>query len=152
VSSASDAGKAPGSAEEAKRSIGSLATLRNQGLLVAIDGDAGQFRIERHFLISLMERRIARIKFDEIWYLSKYPDVREAVKKGAVPSGHEHYLRAGYYEHRMPSAILVNEGWYLQAYPDVADAVKRGVYRSGQAHFEIAGFREGRIPYANFQL
>lgn len=132
--------------------LGSFATLKNQGVLAPIDGDSGHFRIERHFLIALMANRIAQIKFDEIWYLSKYPDVREAVKGGTLPSGHEHYIRSGYYEHRMPSAILVNEGWYLQAYPDVADAVQRGIYRSGQAHFEIAGFREGRIPYANFRL
>jgi len=55
----------------------SFAALKNQGLLV--QESASQFRIERNFLISLMAPRIATIKFDETWYLSKYPDVREAV-------------------------------------------------------------------------
>ena len=75
-----------------------------------------------------------------------------SVKRGVVPSGREHYVLSGYYEHRMPCSILVNEKWYLEAYPDVAEAMKGGIYKSGQAHFDLAGFREGRMPYANFQL
>jgi 3-phytase/alkaline phosphatase D len=99
-----------------------------------------------------MAKRISNIKFDEAWYLSKYPDVKEAVKRGVVAGGREHYVLSGYYEHRMPCSILVNEKWYLEAYPDVADAIRGGVYKSGQAHFDLAGFREGRMPYPNFQL
>jgi hypothetical protein len=95
---------------------------------------------------------MANIKFDETWYLSKYPDVKDAVKRGRVASGREHYVQSGYYEHRMPSAIMVNEKWYVEAYPDVAEAIQAGVYKSAQVHFEAAGFQEGRLPYANFQL
>jgi hypothetical protein len=130
--------------------FGTFATLRNQGLLTP--ENTGHFRVERNFLIALMVKNIASIKFDEAWYLSKYLDVKDAVKRGVVPSGREHYVQSGYYEHRMPCAILVNEKWYLDAYPDVAEAMRAGVYKSGQAHFEMAGFREGRMPYANFQL
>ncbi len=130
--------------------FGSLATLKNQGLVVA-EGNT-HFRVERHFFIALMAKKIASIKFDEVWYLSKYPDVKDAVKRGVVPSGREHYGMSGYYEHRMPTQIQVNEKWYLEAYPDVLEAIRAGVYKTGQAHFEIAGFREGRMPYANFQL
>jgi hypothetical protein len=130
--------------------FGTLAALRNQGLLIPENNT--HFRIERNFLISLMASRMTSIKFDEAWYLSKYPDVKDAVKRRVVPSGREHYVLSGYYEHRFPCAILVNEKWYLEAYPDVSEAMKAGVYKSGQAHFELAGFREGRMPYANFQL
>jgi hypothetical protein len=130
--------------------FGTLATLRNQGLLIGEDN--AHFRIERHFLIALMKPRIASMKFDESWYLSKYQDVKDAVRRGVVSSGRDHYVLSGYYEHRMPCAILVNEKWYIDAYPDVAEAMKGGIYKSAQAHFELAGFREGRMPYANFQL
>jgi hypothetical protein len=130
--------------------FGSLATLKNQALVVP-DGNT-HFRVERHFFVALMSKKIASIKFDEGWYLSKYPDVKDAVKRGIVPSGREHYVMSGYYEHRMPTPIQVNEKWYLDAYPDVLEAIRAGVYKTGQAHFEIAGFREGRMPYANFQL
>ncbi len=131
-------------------SLGSMATLKNQGLLVP--ENSTHFRVERNFFIAIMAKRIAAIKFDEAWYLSKYPDVRDAVKRGIVASGREHYVSFGYYEHRMPTAIHVNEKWYLESYPDVAEAIRTGIYKTGQAHFELAGFREGRLPYANFQL
>jgi hypothetical protein len=131
-------------------SFSSFATLRNQALL-SPEGNT-HFRVERNFLIAIMAHKISGIKFDEAWYLAKYPDVKDAVKNKIVQSGREHYVLSGYYEHRMPCAIVVNDKWYLEAYPDVAEALKKGVYKSGQAHFEIAGFREGRMPYANFQL
>ncbi len=130
--------------------FGSLATLKNHGLLIP-EGNT-HFRVERNFLIAIMAKRIATIKFDEAWYLSKYPDVRDAVKRGTVQSGREHYVSFGYYEHRMPTSIHVNEKWYLESYPDVAEAIRAGVYKTGQAHFELAGYREGRLPHANFQL
>jgi hypothetical protein len=127
-----------------------FAALKNQGLLSL--EDSTHFRVERNFLIALIAKRIEKIKFDETWYLNKYPDVRDAIRRGVLTSGRQHYTSSGYYEHRMPCAILVDERWYLEAYPDVADAVKAGVYKSGQGHFDMAGFREGRLPYANFQL
>jgi hypothetical protein len=130
--------------------FGSLASLKNLGLLVP-EGNT-HFRVDRNFFIALMSKKLATIKFDEAWYLNKYPDVKEAVKRGVVPSGREHYLQSGYYEHRMPTAIHVNEKWYLEAYGDVAEAIRAGVYKTGQVHFDLAGFREGRLPFANFQL
>src|ERR1700722_5909745 len=130
--------------------LGTFAALRNQGLVTA-EGSS-HFRVERNFLITLLAKRLASVKFDEEWYLGKYPDVKDGVKRGLVQTGREHYVLFGYYEHRMPYRILVSEKWYLEAYPDVADAMKTGVYKSGQAHFDLAGFREGRLPYANFQL
>lgn len=133
---------------EMSEPLESFSSLKNQGLLVP-DGNT-HFRIERQFLISLLARKLGEVKFDEAWYLSKYPDVREAIKRGLIGSGREHYMQFGYFENRMPSAIQVNEKWYLDTYPDVAKAIKSGVYKSGQAHFDQAGFGEGRMPHANF--
>ncbi len=131
--------------------FGSFATLKNQGLVLGAETDT-HFKVERNFLISLMAERIKKVTFDEAWYLSKNPDVREAVRRGVFTSARNHYILFGYYEHRMPAAIAVNENWYIQAYPDVAAAIQAGVYKTGQMHFEVAGFREGRLPYPNFQL
>lgn len=131
-------------------SLAPLATLKNRGLL-APDGDA-YFRIERHFLISLLADKIAAMPFDESWYLSKYPDVRDAVKRRIVASAHDHFVQFGYLEHRIPRAIAVRERWYLDSYPDVAAALRAGVYKSAQAHFDSVGYQEGRLPYPNFKL
>lgn len=130
--------------------FGSMAVLRNKGLLTP-EGDA-HFRIERDFLVSILAPLLAKIKFDEAWYLGKYSDVKDAVKRGTYASGREHYLTHGFLEHRIPSVIPVSEKWYLQTYPDVADAMRAGVYKSAQAHFDLVGFREGRLPFANYQF
>jgi hypothetical protein len=130
--------------------ITSLASLKNQGLLVQ-ENDS-HFRIERNLLVAILAGTLSKLKFDEAWYLSKYPDVKDAVKRGMVKSGREHYLLFGYFEHRMPTAILVNEKWYLENYKDVAEAIRSGIYKNAQAHFDIAGFREGRLPFANFKF
>jgi hypothetical protein len=136
--------------ESMSDAFGSMASLRNQGLLTP-EGNA-HFRIERNFLVALMAARLAQVKFDEAWYLSKYADVKDAVRRGVIASGREHYFTHGYFEHRMPVAITVNEKWYLQSYPDVADAIRSGTYKSAQAHFDIVGFRDGRLPFANFKF
>jgi SAM-dependent methyltransferase len=41
--------------------------------------------------------------FDEAWYLVRYPDVAEAVRRGDLRSGLEHYLACGRQEGRFPS-------------------------------------------------
>jgi hypothetical protein len=74
--------------------FGSLAPLMNQGL-VTQENDA-HFRVERNFFISLLAQRIAKIKFAEAWFLSKYPDAREAIDPGVVQSARTHYVQSGY--------------------------------------------------------
>ena len=130
--------------------FGTFAALKNQSLVTS-EGNM-HFMVEKNFMIALMANRLSSIKLDEAWYLSRNPDVKEALKRGVVSSAKEHYVLSGYYEHRMPFPIVVSEKWYLEAYPDVADAIKNGVYKSGQAHFDVAGYREGRLPFENFQL
>lgn len=92
------------------------------------------------------------IKLDEGWYLDAYPDVRDAVERGLVANARHHYVRYGYYEHRLPFSVTVDEAWYLDAYRDVRDAIALGDIKSAQAHFVTRGFREGRLPYPNFRL
>ena len=41
-------------------------------------------------------------EFDERWYLMVYPDVREALERGAIPSAWEHFIRHGRSEGRIP--------------------------------------------------
>ena len=140
----------PGAEFDMAEPFASMAALKNQRLLVPESNT--HFCIERNFLVSIMAKRLATIQFDEAWYLSKYPDVKDAVRRGIVASARDHYVTHGFYEHRMPVAIQVNEKWYLEAYPDIAEAIRAGVYKSAQAHFDQAGFREGRLPYPNFQF
>jgi len=104
------------------------------------------------FLVDMMRHRVAQIYIDEIWYLERNPDVRDAVREGAVKDGREHFVTRGFYEHRLPYEIRVDEAWYLGAYEDVRAAVHAKLFASGQAHFESLGYREGRLPFAGFHL
>jgi hypothetical protein len=131
--------------------LGTYATLLNQKIIIP-SAKGNYVAVERHFLNECLAQTIKRIKFDEHWYLSTYPDVREAIASGTVSNAPTHYARFGYYEHRMPYRITVDEGWYVSEYPDVKAALAKQHFASGQAHFDADGFREGRIPYPNFKL
>ncbi len=73
--------------------------------------------------------------FDTGWYLSKYPDVREA---GVDPLGH--YLSNGASEGRDPGPRF-NTSWYLRNRPDVAAAGLNPLF-----HFVEYGIGEGMQP------
>lgn len=84
--------------------------------------------------------------FDEEAYLKKFPDIREAVKAGTIPSGLRHFVTNGYLEGRGGLKCEVDEAWYCQTYPDVAAAIRAGKVRDAKHHFEDFGFFEGRVP------
>jgi hypothetical protein len=114
--------------------------------------NSNYFAVDQHFFFQLAMPHIASIEFDEVWYLATYSDIRDAIAAGAVSSAHHHYLRYGFYEHRLPRKIEVDEVWYLDVHKDVRDAIAHRHYSSGQEHYLLAGFREGRLPYAGFSL
>lgn len=103
-------------------------------------------------LLELLRGILAGVKVDEQWYLATYTDVASAVKKGEMQSAREHYIRAGYFENRLPRPIKVDESWYIEEYPDVLAAIRSGAFRNGQQHFEQDGFKEGRLPANGWSL
>ena len=108
--------------------------------------------VERDFWRDLFALRLASIDLDEAWYLERYPDIALSVRNGTLRSGRDHYIHAGFQEHRMPYQINVDSDWYLEQYPDIKAAVLNAIFVSAQDHFEESGFREGRFPFPNFSL
>ncbi len=119
-------------------------TVANGQKYVAVPED-----LFRHLLATAIKEKGI---FDERFYLSTYPDVASAIRKGEIATGLDHYVRAGYFEGRRPTKLIVDERFYLQENPDVAEAIKRGRLRNAQEHFEGPGFREGRVPYRGFSI
>jgi len=118
-------------------------------------GDAGTGRVIevqegrlRDFLRPFLEEVIV----DENWYLKVNDDVNKAVRSGMFASARDHYVRAGYFEDRLPRPVQVDEAWYQRTYPDVAEAIGAGKFTTGQHHFSVSGFREGRTPSADWSL
>lgn len=86
-----------------------------------------------------------RALFDENYYISRNPDVANALARGAIDSGLTHFLLWGQYERRRPSEVY-DEQFYLANNPDVAAAVSNGSLRNGLQHFLEFGRLEGRSP------
>lgn len=42
------------------------------------------------------------ITVDERWYLTQYPDIAKAVRRGRFPAGQQHFETIGYAEGRLP--------------------------------------------------
>lgn len=108
-----------------------------------IEAAAGRVQIDKVTLAQLLEAAFGKL-VDERWYLKRYPDVAEAIRKGAVKSASQHYFQAGIHEGRAPYEIGIDSTAYLAKHQDVAEAVNKGAYRSGRDHFLTSGFAEGR--------
>jgi hypothetical protein len=122
--------------------------------LMNADGSDGGHYVEllEAKFFGLLRHVLAQVDVDEDWYLASYNDVAEAVRTGSLKSARTHYVRAGYFENRLPRPIQVHEDWYLAEYPDVADAIRNGAFASATHHFESDGFKEGRLPQAGWSL
>jgi len=127
------------------------ATLINKKLLIPSQ-KTSYVAIDRAFFTQLFLSTARDIYVDEDWYLAHSPDVKEAIDHVEFASATDHFVRVGYFEHRMPYEIEVDENWYLDNYGDVAAAVEKSVFASGRAHFYLSGYREGRFPHPNFVL
>lgn len=94
-------------------------------------------------------RLLATPDFDELTYLDLNPDVMQAVMKGQIQSGYDHWIHFGRREGR---AVRPAEGtpsdWnetrYLRLNPDVASGVRAGGFASGYDHWTRSGGHEGR--------
>ena len=93
-----------------------------------------------------LEGAVAQGAFDERYYLTSNPDVKEAVSRGRIENARSHYVGFGYFENRRGGTPPVDESWYLRTYPDVASAIRTGRVGSATEHFETTGALEWRAP------
>ena len=123
-----------------------------QALIVEKPEDTPVVEVSEKLLHQILTCIADLIIVDADWYISKYADVRDAIRQGMVESAKEHYVSYGYFENRMPRLILVDESFYFREYPDVSEAIRLGHVQSAQSHFELYGFKEGRLPCKEWQL
>ena len=86
--------------------------------------------------------------FDEEFYLTQNPGVREAVEAGILSSGFEHFINFGQFEGRGPSPLFETD-FYLQTNTDVAALVQSNE-TTAVGHFLNVGQFEGRDPHPLF--
>jgi hypothetical protein len=131
--------------------LSTFATLLNQKIVI-LSSSSEYVAVDRYFFNECIGPLISKIMLDEQWYLQKYSDVRQAIAKKMVRNAKDHFVRFGYFEHRLPYYIEVQEDWYLEQYTDIRRAIGQREFESGQEHFEASGFREGRMPHPHFEL
>jgi hypothetical protein len=89
----------------------------------------------------LAERRA----FSEADYAALYPDIRDAIAAGNLPSGWAHYDRHGREEGRL--LCRFDEAFYLRSYPMVAAELDKGLAATPLEHFVLYGTGRGYIPH-----
>jgi hypothetical protein len=97
--------------------------------------------------VNLVRRMLQGVAVDEAWYLTRYPDIADAIRQGLVSDARMHFINDGYFEGRVPFPMHVDEQWYLSQNDGVAEFVRRGLLESGQQHFDENGYKEGRLPF-----
>jgi hypothetical protein len=97
-----------------------------------------------HYVVTGIRRAVSPSWiYDDQYYLSRYPDVADAIRRGDVICGFEHFSKYGVLEGRS-GCCFFNERRYLELNPDVRDAVAAGTLRSGEYHYVRYGRSEGR--------
>lgn len=105
-------------------------------------------RVSIRFFKFLLQHALEGMAFDGEAYLAAYPDVREAVARGAFPDARAHFIGHGYFEGRVLGTLAVDEAWYLRTYPDIAAAIETGAFTSATDHYVQLGVFEWRHPSA----
>jgi GT2 family glycosyltransferase len=85
------------------------------------------------------------VRFDPVWYLERYPEVRRLIDEGRYHWCIEHYLN-----NATPTAFdpvpAFSEANYLARYDDAAEEVRESRTYNGYTHFLRVGVPERRIP------
>ncbi|MGE0420075.1 MAG: glycosyltransferase, partial [Acetobacteraceae bacterium] len=87
--------------------------------------------------------------FSETQYRKRYAGVTEAIAKGALASGFDHYCRGNALTRR--PHWLFDEGYYRKRNPDLTDEIlEKNEVANGYSHYLASGNKEGRIGHPLF--
>lgn len=89
--------------------------------------------------------------FDTDWYMTSYPEVLDAVRRGEWRSILHHYLHGRIGERYDPCPYF-SELFYIESNPDIRDAIASGQFNSGYEHFLLYGMKECRQPHPDVAL
>jgi hypothetical protein len=102
--------------------------------------------VPTQLLKELLRIMASTLPFDTDFYLTAYPDIREAYDTGQIGEPRTHFIEQGYIEGRLGSKPNIDEDYYKNAYPDVKAAIDAGELKSALEHYSRAGVFEGRFP------
>jgi hypothetical protein len=103
--------------------------------------------VPAQLLKELLTIAAANLPFDLEFYLSTYPDIRDAYEAGEISDPQSHFIQEGYIEGRFGSKPDVDQLYYMETYPDVKAILDSGGdVTSALDHYLRWGAFEGRFP------
>jgi hypothetical protein len=117
--------------------------------MIDLTSARGKTRVDMTYedLQKIIRILLSAVEVDEVFYLSRNPDVADGIRAGSIRSARAHFVDHGYFEGRQPYRIEVDEKWYLETHRDLPASLAGGEYATGQEHFDGPGYSEGRPPY-----
>ena len=108
-------------------------------------GTKSKVAVPAQLLRELLSLVASALPFDLDFYLTTYPDIRQAHEAGRIADPRKHFIDEGYIEGRFGSKPKVDEEFYKNTYPDVKSAIASGVVESAVNHYLRAGAFEARF-------
>lgn len=109
-------------------------------------GSKTKVGVPMQLLRELIRIMATTLPFDLDFYLSTYPDIREAYEAGEIADPRTHFVEQGYIEGRLGAQPDIDEEYYKNTYPDVKAAIAAGELKSALEHYLRAGAFEARFP------
>lgn len=71
----------------------------------------GELRVNLSYenFVNLLRTMIRGVEVNEAWYARTYEDIGMAIRDGIIRSARQHFIDDGYFEGRLPFAIVVDE-------------------------------------------
>jgi hypothetical protein len=92
----------------------------------------------------LMQEFARHQPFDPEYYGESNPDIEAARLAGHISDLHEHFIRSGFFEGRLPAEPPFDPVWYAAHYTDLAATIPAHDVKALRNHFLSAGLAEGR--------
>ncbi|MGH7043164.1 MAG: hypothetical protein ACREFY_13685 [Acetobacteraceae bacterium] len=107
-----------------------------QGMMLSRERlqDGSRAAVSIPLLKAILTIASSKLPFDMEFYLSTYPDIRDAYNAGLVADVKAHFAEEGYFEGRLGAMPEIDEKFYRETYPDVADAIASGQVASAADH------------------
>ena len=97
--------------------------------MIDLTSARGKTRVDMTYedLQKIIRILLSAVEVDEVFYLSRNPDVADGIRAGSIRSARAHFVDHGYFEGRQPYRIEVDEKWYPGVDPTVVSPAAKSI-------------------------
>lgn len=104
----------------------------------------GKVRVPERVFETLVFLALGRLQFEEVDYVDRHNDVKQAIEHGTFASGWQHFVWSGVAENRELTDVPVDADEYLKVNPDLMEIYSPEDVQGLIAHWKNIGWLEGR--------